>query len=41
DPSARLQLLIDLSRECHAGKKLDCQFSVRGDHLLSLVSVEG
>ncbi|RMR15918.1 4'-phosphopantetheinyl transferase [Pseudomonas syringae pv. primulae] len=41
DGNARLRLLIDLSSEWHAGKELDGQFSVLGDHLLSLVAVEG
>ncbi len=41
DGHARLQLLIDLSSEWHAGKELDGQFSVQDDHLLSLVAVEG
>ncbi|KPW88091.1 Siderophore biosynthesis protein [Pseudomonas syringae pv. coryli] len=41
DGRARLQLLIDLSSEWHAGKELDGQFSVQDDHLLSLVAVEG
>ncbi|KPC33014.1 Siderophore biosynthesis protein [Pseudomonas syringae pv. cilantro] len=41
DGRARLRLLIDLSSEWHAGKELEGQFSVLGDHLLSLVAVEG
>lgn len=41
DGNARLRLLIDLSSEWHADKELDGQFSVLGDHLLSLVAVEG
>ncbi|AHG39974.1 4'-phosphopantetheinyl transferase [Pseudomonas syringae CC1557] len=40
DGRARLQLLIDLSSEWHAGKELDGQFSVLGDHLLSLIAVK-
>lgn len=41
DGNVRLRLLIDLSSEWQAGKELDGQFSVLGDHLLSLVAVEG
>ncbi|WP_122563072.1 4'-phosphopantetheinyl transferase family protein, partial [Pseudomonas viridiflava] len=39
DGSARLRLLIDLSREWHHGKELEGQFSVQDDHLLSLISI--
>jgi enterobactin synthetase component D len=39
DGHARLRLLLDLSSEWHSGKELEGQFSVQGEHVLSLVSV--
>jgi enterobactin synthetase component D len=39
DGKARLRLLTDLSAEWHTGKELDGQFSVQGEHVLSLVAV--
>ena len=39
DGKARLRLLTDLSSEWHGGKELEGQFSVQGEHLLSLVAV--
>ncbi|KTB86184.1 4'-phosphopantetheinyl transferase [Pseudomonas syringae pv. syringae PD2766] len=39
DGRARLRLLIDLSSEWHANKELNGQFSVLGDHLLSLIAI--
>jgi enterobactin synthetase component D len=39
DGKARLRLLTDLSSEWHSGKELEGQFSVQGEHLLSLVAV--
>lgn len=39
DGKARLRLLTDLSGEWHNGKELEGQFSVQGEHVLSLVAV--
>ena len=39
DGHARLRLLTDLSSEWHSGKELDGQFSVQGQHVLSLVAI--
>jgi len=41
DGHARLRLLTDLSSEWQSGKELDGQFSVQGEHVLSLVAVPG
>lgn len=39
DGHARLRLLTNLSSEWHNGKELQGQFSVQGEHVLSLVAV--
>jgi enterobactin synthetase component D len=39
DGRARLRLLTDLSSEWHNGKELPGQFSLQGDHVLSLVAI--